>query len=169
MHTDNSDTVSKSEEPVLENTVLKLLNDELKANIKSSDISVMHYLPRKNPAKGKNNTKKQKDVIVRFTNRKAKNSVMAKKSMLKRRKEDGQPPIFISEHLTKATSELFYQARELRRMKKINNTWTYNCKVFIRTNGRTPEEQKTIPISNITDLEQFHNKQNTPVLYVTKM
>ena len=156
VRSDNTDTVSKFEEPVLENSVLELLNDELHANIKPSDISVMHYLPRKIAAKAKPNVAKQKDIIVRFTNRKAKNAVMAKKSNLKKRKEEGKPRIFISDHLTKSNSELFYQSRELRRKKMINNTWTYNCKVFIRTNGNTPEEHRVIPITNIADLEQFH-------------
>ena len=157
VRSENSDTVPRFEEPVLENSVLELFNDELHANVKPSDISVMHYLPRKIANKANKNAVKQKDIIVGLQIAKPKMQSWLKNPISRKRKEEGKPRIFIIEHLTKSNSELFYQCRELRRKKMINNTWTYNCKVFIRTNGRTPEEQRVISITNTSDLEQLPN------------
>ena len=162
--TEESNVVS-GEPPIseinrVENAVFTLFNDELGANVKESDISVMHYLPLKRSDRNKN---KPKDIIVRFTNRRAKNSVMAKRYILGNRKADEtkrntnetKPAIFVNEHLTKSNATLFYETRQLRKQKLINNAWTFNCKIFVRTNGDTVENQKVIMIRNIEDLEQF--------------
>ena len=147
----------KSEINRVEKAVFALFNDELNANIQESDISVMHYLPLKRSDKNKN---KPKDIIVRFTNRRAKNSVMAKRYILGNRKSDRtnqetKPAIYINEHLTKTNATLFYETRRLRKEKLINNAWTFNCKIYVRTNGDTVENQKVIIIHNFEDLEQF--------------
>ena len=83
---------------------------------------------------------------------------MAKRSVLKLREGEKKPRVFINEHLTKCNAETFYQARLLRKEHLINNTWTFNCRIYIRTNGDTPENQKVIPINSLTDLEQFRKK-----------
>ena len=99
-----------------------------------------------------------KDIIVRFGNRKAKSSVMIKRTTLKERKSQQKPPVYINEHLTRNNATIFHQARQLRKQKLISNTWTYNCKIFIKTNGDTPGAQKKILINSLRDLEQFRNK-----------
>ena len=35
------------------------------------------------------------------------------------------------------------------------STWTRNCKVFVRLNGASPEEEKLIVIREINDLELY--------------
>ena len=50
------------------------------------------------------------------------------------------PGIFISEDLTKATGELAYKARELRRKGHISKTYTRDCKVVVkRFDGDPPK------------------------------
>ena len=151
----NTSDESIPETIVLENKVLQFFNDELGADIKETDISAIHYLPAKFSDKNKN---KPKDIIVRFTNRKAKSSVMAKRSTLKERINQKKTPIYLNEHLTRSNATIFHQARQLRKQKLISNTWTYNCKIFIKTNGDTPEAQKKISVNSLSDLEQFRNK-----------
>ena len=64
---------TRSEINNIENAVLSIFNGDLQADIKGTDVSVMHYLPMK---KSNNSKNKPKDIIVRFTNRCAKNSIM---------------------------------------------------------------------------------------------
>lgn len=71
------------------------------------------------------------NIIIRFVSRKHKN-----------------------EHLTKRNAEIARQARFLRKGKRIQDTWTRNCKVMIRLNG-TPEQAKVIVVRDIKDLDQY--------------
>ena len=75
--TDDTSDGPVTEVQVPENTVFKLFNNELDANIKQPDISAIHYLPTK---KADKNKQESKDVIVWFNNRRA--SVMAKRTNL---------------------------------------------------------------------------------------
>jgi len=42
----------------------------------------------------------------------------------------------------------------MKKQKKIQNTWTTNCKIFIKLNG-TPEEAKVLVIRNMEDLDKY--------------
>lgn len=65
--------------------------------------------------------------------------------------------VYVSEHLTKRNAEIARQARLLKKERHIQDTWTRNCKVFIRLNG-TPEQAKVIVVGDIADLERFKQK-----------
>lgn len=60
----------------------------------------------------------------------------------------------MNEHLAKHNADIARKGRQLKKQRKIQNTWTANCKVFIKPNG-TAEEAKVICIRNITDLDKF--------------
>ena len=62
--------------------------------------------------------------------------------------------VYINEHLTKTNADIAKKARYLRRMKKIQSTWTRNCKIFIKLNG-SPEEAKALMVRNIEKLEKL--------------
>ena len=99
----------------VENTVTAFLQDALHIDIKREDISVAHRLK-----KGARDA--VRPVIVRFTTKKVRNLVYASKKALK-----GNPDkTLITEHLTKAASELFFKTRILQRDGKIFATWTQN-------------------------------------------
>jgi len=70
---------------------------------------------------------KCRPVIVRFTNRRVRNMVYAARKELK----DLSDRVYISEHLTKAASDLFFDARRMVREKKIFAAWTQNGLVHI--------------------------------------
>lgn len=44
--------------------------------------------------------------------------------------------------------------RLLRKQKKIQSTWTANCKVFIKLNG-PPEVAKVLVIRSMEELEKY--------------
>ena len=105
----------------VETTVLAFCNDVLGVKLESRDISIAHRLKA-----AKND--RVRPVIVRFVNRKTRNAVYGARKLLKNSNE----PIFISEHLSKAASDLFYDARKMLKEKKIHGTWTQNGQVHVK-------------------------------------
>lgn len=63
--------------------------------------------------------------------------------------------MFVNEHLTKKNGNIAYAARQLRKANKIKVTWTRNCKVFIRANGATPEEERAVMVKAISELDSY--------------
>lgn len=105
-----------------------------------NSVEACHPLPRRNgniPA-----------IILRFVNRKHKITLLKQGRKLK------GSNVFINEHLTKHNAEIAKKARHLKKLGKIQGTWTTNCKIFIKLNG-SPEEAKVLTIKNMADLEKY--------------
>ena len=107
-----------------------------------SDIEACHTLPTK--IKGAT-----RPIIIRFTNRKNKTAILKQGRKLK------GTEVYINEHLTKRNGEIARRARILKKQEKIQSTWTASCKVFIKTNGATPEAEKVLVIRNISELDKY--------------
>ena len=84
-----------------------------------------------------------------ITNRKNKDALLRQGRKLK------GTQVYINEHLTKKNADIAKRARSLKKSNKIQGTWTTNCKVFIKTEGATPEETKVSVVRNIGDLDKF--------------
>lgn len=83
---------------------------------------------------------------MRFVNRKHKTELLKQERKLK------GTNVFINEHLTKRNADI---ARlNLRKQGKIQNTWTNNCKVFIKLNG-TPEQARVVVIRSMEELDRY--------------
>ena len=87
---------------------------------------------------------KSDNIIVRFVNKKSKIKVLKNVRKLK------GTNVYINEHLTKKNGKIAKKARLLRREGKISNTWTRDCKVFVKTID-VPEVAKIHQIRNMTD------------------
>uniref|UniRef100_A0A087X494 Uncharacterized protein n=1 Tax=Poecilia formosa TaxID=48698 RepID=A0A087X494_POEFO len=98
-------------------------------------IEACHPLPQKN--KGV-----KPAIVMRFTNRKHKNELLKQGRKLK------GTNVYINEHLTKLNADIARRARFLRKQKKIQSTWTSNCRVYIKLNGSL-EEAKILIIRQI--------------------
>lgn len=109
--------------------------------VDGDNIEACHPLPRRNAGD-------KPGIIMRFVNRKHKTALLRQARKLK------GSNVFINEHLTKHNADIAKKARHLRKQGKIQNTWTTNCKVFIRLNG-SPEEAKVLLIRNITELDRY--------------
>ena len=105
----------------LSNYLVAFCNDVLGVKIENKDISIAHRLKA---AK----YDRVRPVIVRFVSRKTQNAVYSARKLLK----NSSDPIFISEHLSKAASDLFYDARKMLKEKKIHGTWTQNGHVYVK-------------------------------------
>jgi hypothetical protein len=113
-------TLRESYDSVEEN-VLRFFNGTLGVKVLPQDISAAHRLKA-----GKKD--KVRPVIVKFVNRKARNNVYQARTQLK----GSENSIFIAEHLTKSTSELFFEARKLLKDNKIYGAWSSNGQVHVR-------------------------------------
>ncbi len=104
-------------------------------------IEACHPLPRKNASD-------KPAVIMRFVNRKHKTARLKQGRKLK------GSNVYINEHLTKHNADIARKARYRRKQKKIQHTWTTNCKIFIKLNG-TPEEAKVLMVRSIEELDKY--------------
>ena len=127
----------------VEASVLKLCNETLSVPVDPREISVAHRLKA-----GKND--KYRPVIVRFTNRRVRDEVLrAKKKLIVPRNNmttdsARAEKVFISEHLTRNVSILFFEARKLVKEKKIASAWTHKGLVNIKHTTDAQEKPTVI-------------------------
>ena len=101
-------------------------------------IEACHPLPRRK-------TSDNPVVIIRFVNRKHKTALLRQGRKLK------GSNVFLNDHLTKYNAVIARIARNLKRQRKIQNTWTANCKMFIQLNG-SPE---VLVVKHIEELDKY--------------
>jgi hypothetical protein len=117
---DGDDAVEHSADTELK--FLTLCGDKLGLQLKPSDISICHRLPK--------SAKQQfPPVIVRFTNRKARTAVLQARKKLR----GTDTPVYINEHLTRSAATLFSNARKLLKESKLGGVWTKNGQVIIKS------------------------------------
>ena len=109
--------------------------------INKDNIEACHPISKKD-ANGKTT------VIMRFVNRKH------KMALLKQGKKLKGTHVYLNEHLTKKNGDIARKARLLQKQKKIQSTWTNNCKVFIKLNG-TPEQAKVLVIRELREMVKY--------------
>ena len=115
---------------------IKSAKDKLEIKIEHFDIVAIHKLPTKTETKFK--TKK-------FHFHETKFSLLKKASKLK------NSNIYINEHLTKKNSDIFYKARQLRKVNKLHSCWTINGSTFIKLTENSNKKR----ISHIDELEDL--------------
>jgi hypothetical protein len=108
---------------------IQFCHQKLKVEIAPGDISVAHRLAK--PKVKGDVSRGPRPMIVRFCNRKAKLRVLAARKEL--RKVESCKNIYINEHLTQNTSQLFKKSRAMVKNNMIQSTWTWSGKLFIKT------------------------------------
>ncbi len=109
--------------------------------VDNNTIEACHLLPWRNKTD-------KPAIILRFVNRKHKNALLRQGKKLK------GSNVYLNEHLTKRNTDIARKARFLRKQRKIQSTWTANCKIFIKLNG-TPEEAKVLVIKDVEELDKY--------------
>ena len=132
---DTTDSNSK-----LQETVLDLFKNVLKVNISASDISVAHRLKR---GPSSSASRRPPSTIVKFTTLGARNAVFSARRNLKGTR------IFINEHLTSKTAELFAKARKLVK-KKLEKAFTTNG--FLYTVLTNSPQARPVRVSELREL-----------------
>ena len=109
-----------------EKAVQELFRTQLHVPITPADISITHRLRKMPKISG------PPAVIVRFTNRKARDAVYAARYQLRA----CNPPTYINEDLTKSAATLFSHARKLVKARQIHKAWTSGGNVYYRQNSQ---------------------------------
>uniref|UniRef100_A0A3B4GSR1 Uncharacterized protein n=1 Tax=Pundamilia nyererei TaxID=303518 RepID=A0A3B4GSR1_9CICH len=78
-----------------------------------------------------------------------------KQKLLKQGRKLKGTNVYLNEHPIKKNADIARQARILRKQKKIQSTWTSDCKIFMKLNG-TPEQPKVLVIRKMTELEKYN-------------
>ena len=105
-----------------------------------------------------------RSVIVKFCSRRVKSRVMAVRKGLKKLNEkklneeeeedEDKEDLFFQDDLTAGRARLAFEARTLKRLKLIEDTWVWDSKVLIKEfNGRT------YPVTRVTDLYKFEKEK----------
>ena len=71
-------------------------------------------------------------VIVRFNKVTVRDRVIRARSRLHNR-NDSAEQIYVKEDLTQRRAALARQTRQMKKNHKINDCWTYNCKIVVKT------------------------------------
>lgn len=130
-----------------EEAVLKLANNVLNVPLQSSDISVAHRLGR--GKRDSSNTAPPR-VIVRFTNRKARNMIYAARRNLQKYTQATGHSVYVNEDLTSLTADLFRRVREKVKLKVFHSCWTSGGAVFVK---KSPDRSSVpLKVSLSTDL-----------------
>lgn len=112
--------------------------------IQRNQISACHTLPRNNK-----NRSTPPAIIIRLINRKDKIALLQQGFKLK------GTGVFVNEHLTRKNGNIAYAARQLKKAKKIKATWSRNGKVYIRSIGATPEEERAVMVKEMDELNLY--------------
>lgn len=138
-------TSANSDEPLpstrVEQSVIQMFNDKLGLTITQNDISIAHRL-KKNPS-----DTRPPSIIVKFTNRKAREAVYAARRKLK--PPSGADPahyprIYINEDLTKHVGTIFQRARQIAKAKLIHSTWTSACSMYVKDSSEPNSKPRKI-------------------------
>lgn len=148
----DADALTTDSHASVESSVLALCSDRLGVRVTERDISVAHRL-RAGPKDS------SRPIIVRFTSRRVRDDVLrAKKKLFVPRStnESGNTPgVFISEHLTRSVSTLYFEARKMVREKKIVSAWTNKGLVNIKFTADAAE--KPTVIRSLADIHKPRN------------
>ena len=152
--TENHEEAPSSEIESLEKQVIQYLIEK-DFEVDEKDVSIVHTL--------KTNTQNTPKIIMRMISRKAKINLLKQSWKLKETVGNDQnqrrgPRVYLNEHLTRYNSQLYKIARDLRKKNMIKGTFTRNCKIFVRTKGSTPEQERTLVIRDMADLIKLGHK-----------
>ena len=148
-------------------TIMQKLSYEQPINIVSA-----HRIGRTMEVNGK---KKERSILVQFSNKDEKYKVLAckKKQTITcdqivingRAAGTKEHKVFFDERITKATSDLFYAARKLKKRNLITHAWIRYGNLFVKKNN----DADAIRIHDIQQLRAFEKrrKENSSVEFVS--
>ena len=114
----------------MEKAVISLCQERLGITVSPSDISAAHRLQ-------KGTKDSTRPILIRFTNRKVRDSVYFAKKAL--RNDSSIDKIYISEHLTKDVGDIFYEARKMVREKKLFASWSARGVIYVKRTSQGDE------------------------------
>ena len=126
--------------------VTAILNTNLQLNLQPSDVAVAHRIRRQTPTQPlASQTPKPQPIVVQFSSRAARNSVLQKRKLLKGK------GVSVTEQLTGRRMGILNKANDLVTQGKLQAAWSYEGKILVK--GR---DNRITNIVNLVDLNVFH-------------
>ena len=144
--------IPESENEDTDEIILHLASD-MGVPMSSSDIDRSHRVgkPEDKSRTGTRKSKKStRDIIVKFSTYNARRKLFQIRKELRTTENEDLKKIFINEDLTKLRSEILFEARNLRRVNKLNSAYSSDGKLFVRD-----KQDKKYQLSSLNDLVQF--------------
>jgi hypothetical protein len=129
----------------VEDTVRTFCREHLKVQVLPSDILSAYRMKR--DGRGSDNSTTARPIVVRFANKKTRDSVYRSKRELKNCPIKG---IFVSEQLTKYNADVFFDARRCVKQKKLWKTWTQGGHIYVKESDDAMSKPRQI--RNASDL-----------------
>lgn len=133
------------------NAIVMDLANRIHADVTPRDIDRTHRVGAKFDRNRNNgNRRKDRDIIVKFTNSSARLEFLKGRKVLREQKAK----VFINEDLTSSRMELAFECRELKRsnLSRVVKTWTYNGNVFVQ--DKDGKKTKILSKSDLDGLRQ---------------
>ena len=131
----------------LEVYVLKVMNS-IGVQLQSYDLVAVHRI-------GKFTRGKNRNVIIRFVNRKGAYLCLRDSKLLKKSNIGEYKKLYIIENLCPMNKNIFNYLYKLKKLEKIKNVWTYNGSVFYKMND---EEAVAERVDHMDDLDFMYNE-----------
>lgn len=136
------------------------LAGELNVPMSKYDIDRSHRVGRVDDGRRAGRTTRSKrqhrDIIVKFTSYNARYRLFQMRKELRETENEELKTIYLNEDLTRLRSGILFEARSLKRAKKLNSAYSSDGKLFIRDLTDT-----RIQISSLGDLVQFGYKKKS--------
>ncbi len=126
------------------------LAKKMKIQLKPTDIKDVRRMgPKKN--------NKIRDILVKFTSTEVRDSLYQNRKLLVHEAE----PVFVNEDLTQRRSQLFYEARKLRKKARLFGTWSQQGNILVKVNQQSQPRQVANYTEIIALIEEQANKIQT--------
>lgn len=133
--------------------VLQLAND-LDVPMTKQDIDRSHRVGKLDTRTQSGGTgrmrKPVRDIIVKFSTYNARHRLFQKRKELRETDNELLKSVYLNEDLTKFRSEILFEARSLRRAKKLNSAYSSDGKIFVRD-----LQDRRHQVSSLDDLVKF--------------
>ena len=138
-----------------DNLVLQLAS-QLNVNLQPWEISRSHRVGKPYPGK-------IRPVLVKFIGYRSRERLFKARKLLKNHQT--LKKVYINEDLTKTTNELAYKARQLKRSGAIAETFTSDCKVFVKkfAGSNIVLVKNEVELIDIASLSTFSQTLNRPM------
>ena len=134
----------------LEKFVINLFK-EIKLDISSYDLVAVHQL-------GKTSSRKSRNVIVRFLNRKSAFACLLNAKLLNKSSNLMYKKIFITENLCPINKKIFNRLYKMKKEKSLFNVWSFQGHVYFKFSDS--REERPIHIKHPEDIDYYFNKES---------
>ena len=119
----------------------------VKVNVTDKDIHAVHRI-------GKQSSRRPRNVIVRFVNRKNAFKLLKNKKQLKNTTHKNY---YVTENLCPYNKQIFNRLYKLKKSKTVHSLWSYNGNVFCKVN----ENDERVQVQHLDEIDELFRADDT--------